>query len=167
MCSHILWAKRVFPKTTYLYKQSASLIINRHRSLLLQSKEKPLSTQDSKIRTESRISWRQTGHLGATSLSTDIAHPWQHTRCPHGIKTERLLLIRHITHNCPSGTSPTSSSESASMIVCLCCWICLCSFHCFHLFQFLRKWKFVFKSILTTKKNIILNHLCNSDDYQN
>lgn len=105
----------------------------------------PLYIQDSNIRTEFRISWRQTGHLGATSFSTDMAHPWQHTRCPHGMKTERLLLIRHMTHNCPSGTSSISSSgwgSTSPLIVCLCCWrSCLCCCHCFHLFQFLRMGK--------------------------
>ena len=68
--------------------------------------------QVSYIRNEFRISCLQTGHLGVASRSTEIAHSWQHTRCPHGMNADRLLLIRQITHNSPSGTSPVSSSDA-------------------------------------------------------
>lgn len=71
----------------------------------------------------------------------DNAHRWQHTRWPQGTNADLRSLIRQITHSCPSGTSPGSSSVisllSCSMTAWFCCWFCLCCLDCFHLFQFL------------------------------
>ena len=106
--------------------------------------------------TEPRIACLQTGHFGARSRSTENTHLWQQTRCPHGINAHRLLLMRQITHNCPSGISPISSSSTSSDSGLLLPWlasasasasslarICLCSLlrshHCFHLTQFLKR----------------------------
>lgn len=99
--------------------------------------------QESYIRNEFRISCLQTGHLGVDSRSTEIAHSWQHTKCPHGMNADRLLLIRQITHNSPSGTSPVSSSDAiwvsaSGLAAWLCRWSCLFCLHSFHLFQFLK-----------------------------
>lgn len=105
--------------------------------------------QESYILTEPRIACRQTGHFGDKSRSTEKAHLWQQTMCPHGTNADRRLLIRQITHNCPSGMSPTSSSSTTSdseLLLLLspstarfCSCALLYSHHCFHLFQFLKE----------------------------
>lgn len=144
ICSRETGARQVFPKTPDLIKIKSRFFSLEGVKVSCRRSEQniqPMSVHVSKIRTEFRISWRQTGHLGATSRSTAMAHPWQHTRCPQGMKAERLLLITHMTHNCPSGTSSISSSSiwgSTLFTACLCCRSCLCSFHCFQLFQFLK-----------------------------
>lgn len=142
----------MFPLQVHWYETSYAVFtcmmlykMHNHLPSMSYSKSRMLfAPQESYIITEQRIVCLHTGHLGAKSRSTDKAHRWQQTRCPHGTNADRLLLIRQITHNCPSGTSPVSSSaltcESASLLAeAFCCWTCLWCLRSFHLFQFLKQ----------------------------
>lgn len=97
------------------------------------------------ILTKFLIGCGQIRHFGETSYSTNRTPKWQHIKYLQGMKAVHCLIIRHITHSSPLGTSPSSSSVVFSVGAWLLlrlscrCYDCWWRLHSFHLIQFLCK----------------------------